>query len=239
MRFTPFSNWLSSKLSRKPVYGRSDYARVWDREAKTEASAKNAVLGVLDEAAFAASGEVTRQHLVEWLGVGKDDVVLEIGCGVGRVGAAIAPVCRQWIGCDVSTNMVEHTRRRLASLSNVRVEKINGYDLSNIPDASVDVVYSTIVFMHLDEWDRFAYVREGMRILKPGGRMLVDNFDATSDDGWQIFMDHAAIAPAARPPFISKSSTPQELENYFRRAGFVDITTRQQQIWVFVNGTKP
>lgn len=231
-------NRLSARLRGRAKYGRGDYARVWEAESRSEDEAKNAVLGVLDETAIANSGLVTKQLLVEWLGVGADDVVLEIGCGVGRVGAALAPICKQWIGCDVSSHMVAHTRRRLAHLPNVRVEKISGYDLSNIPDASVDVVYSTIVFMHLDEWDRFAYVREGLRVLKPGGRMLVDNVDATSDEGWKIFMDHAAIAPKDRPPFISKSSTPQELENYFSRAGFADIVTRRQQCWVFVSGVK-
>ncbi len=232
-------NRLSARLRRRAKYERADYARVWDAHSQDETLAKMVVLGVVDEQEFAASGQVTKTHLVDWLGVGADDVVLEIGCGVGRVGAALAPICKQWIGCDVSRHMVEHTRRRLAHLPNVRTEKINGYDLSNIPDASVDVVYSTIVFMHIDEWDRFAYVREGLRILKPGGRMLVDNVDATSDEGWKIFMDHAAIAPKDRPPYISKSSTPQELENYFIRAGFNDIVTRREQCWVFVNGVKP
>jgi len=232
-------NRLSARLRRRAKYERADYARVWEAHSQDETLAKMVVLGVVDEQEFAASGQVTKTHLVDWLGVGADDVVLEIGCGVGRVGAALAPICRQWIGCDVSRHMVEHTRRRLAHLPNVRAEKINGYDLSNIPDASVDVVYSTIVFMHIDEWDRFAYVREGLRILKPGGRMLVDNVDATSDEGWKIFMDHAAIAPKDRPPYISKSSTPQELENYFIRAGFTDIVTRREQCWVFVNGVKP
>ena len=29
---------------------------------------------------------------------------------------------------------------------------MNGWDLRPILDSSVDVAYSTIVFMHLDEW---------------------------------------------------------------------------------------
>jgi ubiquinone/menaquinone biosynthesis C-methylase UbiE len=93
--------------------------------------------------------------------------VLEIGAGVGRVGMVLAPICKGWIGVDMSENMLRHIERRLAGLTNVRTVATNGFDLSGIASESVDVVYSTVVFMHLDEWDRYGYIKEGcFRILK-------------------------------------------------------------------------
>lgn len=148
------------------------------------------------------------------MGISADDVVLEIGAGVGRVGAALAPICKEWIGTDVSDNMIGHMRERLAGFKNVRTVVTDGYGLAPIPSEAVDVVYSTVVFMHLDEWERYNYIKEGFRVLKPGGRMLVDNVDLTSDEGWKFFESHCAIAPAERPAQISKTSTPAELETY-------------------------
>ena len=137
---------------------RSEYKKVWSALSTTEEQAKLHVIGVTEEAALQATGEETLRFLQDSVGIGKDDVVLEIGCGVGRVGKVVAPLCRKWIGCDVASNMLSLTAERLKGLSNVELVEISGYDLSGVADASVDVVYCTVVFMHLESWDRYNYI---------------------------------------------------------------------------------
>jgi SAM-dependent methyltransferase len=218
---------------------RSNYKSIWNAVSGSVEDAKMAVSGYVDEELYRSTGEGTKNMLQTFVGVGPDDVVLEIGAGVGRVGAVLAPICKEWIGVDVAENMLTHIRERLSAHGNVRTVATNGYDLSQIPDRSVDVVYCTVVFMHLEEWERFNYVKEGFRILRPGGRMLVDNVDITSDLGWKFFEDHCAIPPQERPAQISKTSTPQELETYFQRAGFENIRQHRADLWVFTYGAKP
>lgn len=201
--------------------------------------AKIAVSGHTDEALYKQTAADTLRVLRETVGVRPDDTILEIGAGVGRVGAALAPFCREWIGADVSRHMLAHIRERLAAFPNVRTVPLTGYDLSGVESGSVDLVYATVVFMHLDEWERYAYVREGFRVLKPGGRMLVDNVNLLSETGWRMFEGLSRIPPAERVPQISKVSTPQELEAYFRRAGFGGILQRCDDLWLFTYGTKP
>jgi ubiquinone/menaquinone biosynthesis C-methylase UbiE len=217
---------------------RQDYKAVWNSVSRSEDDAKIAVSGVDDEDAFRQSVHFTVAMLQTYVGIRPDDTVLEIGAGVGRVGDALAPLCREWIGTDVSDNMIGHLRRRLARHRNIRGVVTNGFDLRGIEDASVDVVYATVVFMHLDEWERFGYVREGLRVLKPGGRMIVDNVNLTSDAGWKVFLEHSAIPARKRPPHIAKTSTPQELETYFRRAGFSSIRQVSRDLWIFTYGIK-
>ena len=135
--------------------------------------------------------------------------------------------------------MLEHARARLAGQANVRLVEISGFDLAGIADASVDVVYCTVVFMHLDEWDRYGYVIEAMRVLRPGGRIYVDNFNLVSDGGFAIFEHHRARYPRARPAHISKSSTPEEIETYLTRGGFTDAGVECDGDWVRGFGTRP
>jgi hypothetical protein len=83
------------------------------------------------------------------------------------------------------------------------------------------------------------YIKEGFRILKLGGRMLVDNVNLLSELGWKFFEELRAIPPDQRPPHISKTSTPQEQETYFRRAGFHRIEQAQFDLWIVTYGVKP
>jgi len=100
------------------------------------------------------------------------------------------------------------------------------------------VVYSTVVFMHLDEWERFRYVRDAARVLRPGGRLFVDNFNLLSDDGWALFEQHLALDPLARPAHAARSSTPPELAAYFARAGFADVRQHEVGMWILTWGVK-
>lgn len=219
---------------------RSDYKKVWNSVSGTADMAKLAVAGSTDETQFALAAEATVNVLKSTVGIFPDDVVLEIGAGVGRVGAALAPHCRKWIGADVSENMVTHIRSRLAHRPNVEAVAVSGWDLAPFPSESVDVVYSTVVFMHLDEWERFTYVSEGLRVLRPGGRMYVDGLNLLADEGWAIFKSLIdAFSPLNRPPHISKASTPEELRTYFQRAGFVEIRQRSLGPWIMTFGVKP
>jgi SAM-dependent methyltransferase len=211
---------------------------VWDAQAGSEDAAKLAVAGYTDEAELDRTAAATLALLEETVGVRPADTILEIGCGVGRVGRVLAPRCREWVGADVSANMLAHARRRLADLPNARTVLLNGYDLAGVPTASLSVVYCTVVFMHLEEWERFRYVRDAFRVLKPGGRLFVDNFNLLSDEGWALFGQHLAMDPLDRPAHVSKSSTPQELAAYFRRAGFSHIRQKETGLWVVTWGVK-
>lgn len=215
------------------------YHDVWNESARNLSDARVSVAGYDDDAEWNRSGEDTASHVAELTGIGRDDVVLEIGCGVGRVGAKLAPRCRQWIGADVSTNMLHYAQTVLRGFENVSFVRLNGVDLHGIRDESIDVVYCTAVFMHIDEWDRHRYVAEAYRVLRPGGRVYVDNFGLSGEMGWNLFLEISKVDAALRPPNVSKSSTGEELQIYGERAGFTDIVIERASLFVAMIGRKP
>jgi SAM-dependent methyltransferase len=218
---------------------RSEYKKVWSALSTTLDQAKLHVIGVTEEDALQSTGEETLRFLQETVGIRKDDVVLEIGCGIGRVGRVVAPLCRKWIGCDVASNMLSLAAERLKDLPGIELKEISGFDLSGVGNASVDVVYCTVVFMHLETWDRYNYVLEAFRVLRPHGRIYVDNINLCSDGGWRVFENHRGFSPANRPPHMTQNSTPQEIETYLTRAGFSDVRIRTNDDWIRASGIKP
>jgi SAM-dependent methyltransferase len=230
---------LTRASARHRTRPRAAYRDVWNAASQSLTDARFSVSGTADVDELERSGASTADDIVVEAGVAPTDTVLEIGCGVGRVGAKLAPRCAQWIGADVSDQMLGHALRALQSLRNVSFVRLNGVDLAGVTDASIDVAYCTGVFMHLDEWDRFRYLHEAFRVLKPGGRVYVDNFNLLSDEGWTLFTELCQIDPIARPSNISKSSTPAELTLFATKAGFADIRVRTGGLWVTVVGTKP
>jgi ubiquinone/menaquinone biosynthesis C-methylase UbiE len=119
--------------------------------------------------------------------------------------------------------MLRHAAARLASRPNTTLVELSTVGLQEFPADSFDLVYCTIVFMHLLEWDRFRYVEEAFRILRPGGRCYVDNFTVDTETGWRIFMESYGYPIDRRPAHISMSSSREELRTYLARAGFEDV----------------
>lgn len=222
------------------ITDRSNYKGTWQGLSTTETNAKRFVAGTADEDHFTSTGTATVELLRSFVGIHPTDVFLEIGCGVGRVGRALAPLCKTWVGTDISGNMVAHARHRLRDLANVQVTELSGAALKEIPSASADVVYSTVVFMHLYEWDRCRYVYDAFRVLKPGGRIFYDNVDVASAHGKRMFDEALAVDPSKRPAYMSMTSSGDELEAYARWAGFEHIAVhRWHDAWVGVSAVKP
>jgi ubiquinone/menaquinone biosynthesis C-methylase UbiE len=224
-------------MIQRPTNG---YKSVWDDLSTSEDHAVLNISGQTEDMALLECSEVNRKWLVETVGLHPEDTILDIGCGVARMAKVLAPGCREWIGADVSPNMLAHARKRTAGFENVRLVEISGYDLAPIADASIDLVYCMVVFCHLNVYDRYSYVCEAYRVLRPAGRMFIDNFSLSAPRGWETFEKHRAIPPAERPPQLSTPSTSEELITYLDRAGFEKVRSRtMHKTWIQAYGAKP
>jgi SAM-dependent methyltransferase len=122
---------------------------------------------------FFARGRRDVDELVAFCGLqpSKAKVLLEIGCGAGRMTRRFAELYGQVVALDVSDEMLRQGQVNLADLDNVAWVLGSGADLHAIGDSSVDDVFSYITLQHLP--DRAAvlrYVQDTGRILRPGGQ---------------------------------------------------------------------
>jgi len=219
---------------------RRSYGEVWDSVAVSRETAAVGVSGQAEESELRASAAPTVRNLLELAAITTNDEVLEIGCGVARIGLELAPHCRKWTGADMSANMIAYAKQRIGLVPNMAAIQLSDVGLAEIPDSSFDVVYSTNVFPHLDEIDRWRYVQEAFRVLRSNGRLFVDNVDLESEAGWLMFVNDAArFAHLERPPYMPRYSTAAELMAYASRAGFLQGSAHHRSPLVIVTAVKP
>jgi SAM-dependent methyltransferase len=102
--------------------------------------------------------------------VGEDDLVIDIGCGVGRLTRVLARRARWVVGVDVSAEMLARAAELNPGLDNVEWLHGDGRGLPGVADGSADACVSHVVFQHIpDPAITLGYVREMGRVLHPGG----------------------------------------------------------------------
>jgi ubiquinone/menaquinone biosynthesis C-methylase UbiE len=129
-------------------------------------------------------------YLVELAGLKPTDAVLDVGCGIGRMAAAlttalgregsydgfdIVPIGIRWCKTHIQSRH-PNFRFQHADIFNSLYNPSGKLKASEYrfpyPDESFDLVMATSVFTHMLPHDVESYFAEIARVLKPGGRCL-------------------------------------------------------------------
>lgn len=137
------------------------------------------------------------------------DAALDFGCGVGRLTQALCEWFGQCRGVDIAPSMIEQARRYNRHGDKCEYVLNPNEDLRVFADNSFDLVYSNIVLQHMQPKYSGSYIREFLRVLRPGGLVV-----------FQI-PDHFVDTPAG--PVGPPAEAPMPDGGF--RAGFVDHPT--------------
>lgn len=106
---------------------------------------------------------------------------LDFGCGAGRIVRALSTRFELCYGVDSSAEMVRLAREFNRDLENCVFEHKSYRLLAQIRSDSIDFVYSSFVLQHLaSEREALDYVREFVRIVRPGGKIVFQLPEALS-----------------------------------------------------------
>jgi SAM-dependent methyltransferase len=101
------------------------------------------------------------------------EVMVELGCGAGRMTPSFARRYSRVVALDLSAEMLQRARQIHAEQQNILWLRVGGADLACLRSGSADFVFSYLVLQHLPTEDlAFGYIRELLRVLRPGGAFL-------------------------------------------------------------------
>jgi len=127
---------------------------------------------------------ISPKNTLKEFGLLETDNFADIGCGIGYFSIAAADIIDEHnkvFALDISDEMLEDVEKRaeVADVSNIITVKTSEYDFK-IPDMAVSFALVVNVLHEVDDKDKF--VKEIKRILKPGGRVALMEWDKKEMD---------------------------------------------------------
>jgi len=150
--------------------------------------------------------------------VNRDSVVLDIGCGCGRIEKTLSYYCREIHGVDISSIAIRKARK-FVNKSNAHFHV--GDNLKMFKDDMFDFIFEIATFHHMSREDFYRYLLDVFRVLKPEGRFLFTFNDLTNGKDFDYFAYNAVVGN--RSSLRMRYYNEQEIKNMLRRVGFWNI----------------
>ncbi len=106
-----------------------------------------------------------------------EHIVLELGCGYGRILAHVARKVRHVVGIDISPDNLELGQKMLAQVSNCSLLNMDAVHLAfgeRVFDRVI-CIQNGISAFHVDQSE---LIREGLRVSRPGGFVLFSTYSS-------------------------------------------------------------
>ena len=129
-----------------------------------------------------------KQRVLAHAGIQQGERILDVGCGTGTLAARAARAAPgvKVTGLDADPTILAKARRRAAD-AGLEIAFDEGTATSlPYPDASFDVVLSTLFFHHLPDDSKRQTAAEVVRVLRPGGRVVVADVGRPQDPAMRV-----------------------------------------------------
>lgn len=175
--------------------------------------------------------------VIELAKVRPGESVLDVACGTGNLTLTAQPYVGSTgkvYGIDASPEMIEVAKKKAARSAPQVVFQVGLAEKLDFPDDTFDVVISRLAIHHLPDDLKRKTFAEILRVLKPGGRVLIADFVQPSN---RVMNHLTSLMIGSHMMETSAWSLPPMLTE----AGFANVTSgpTRSSILAFISGNKP
>lgn len=143
----------------------------------------------LNLAEFVETGNHETLAYLTAFGLGDDrlstQTLVEIGAGIGRMTASFTRLFARVIACDLDAAFLERCRETVAQFG--RPERLQTSPVADgrtisVASGTADMAFSYITFQHCHHDDALALTDEAVRVVRPGGHVVLNYRTWTSRD---------------------------------------------------------
>jgi len=106
------------------------------------------------------------------LGLDGHERALDFGCGPGRLTQALTRYFDEVDGVDISPSMIELANKFNRCPERCHYHQNSSIGLRFLANSTFDLVYSNITLQHVEPTYTRSYLREFLRVLRPGGLLM-------------------------------------------------------------------
>ncbi|PZS19167.1 MAG: hypothetical protein DLM54_07440 [Acidimicrobiales bacterium] len=221
--------------------GLSAVQSVW--EAQAQADPLWAVLSEPDKRgrqwdveAFMATGEEeVAKAMARWSALGGNlpdhDLAVDFGSGVGRLTQPLGRRFDRVVGVDISPTMVALAQRLNQCGQRVDYVLNSQPHLAFLPARSASLVFSHITLQHLPPEAAEGYLREFLRIVKPGGAIVFQLPSHFSEQYLPRDRSDTPVPETARQGQVVVVETPRQVAPDQQFKLQVEVTNRSREAW--------
>ncbi|MCK5831848.1 MAG: class I SAM-dependent methyltransferase [Methylococcales bacterium] len=135
---------------------------------------------------------ILQRELIRQQGLKGDDVILDVGCGSGRLANALKEMPNlTYIGIDVVQDLLDYADE-ICQRDDWSFIKATDLKIP-LDDNSVDIITCFSVFTHLLHEETYVYLAEMRRVLKPGGKIVFSFLDFLIPEHWGVFASNLIL----------------------------------------------
>jgi len=164
-------------------------AEAFDAAVEWNPAASVALYSLGDAKLLEAATREIAEQLRQWRLISPRAVVLDLGCGTGRLVEALREEVAFMVGIDISAGMLREARRR-GGWDGASFVRVSGQDIGMFRDCAFDLVVAADSFPYMVTTGVAArHIEEAGRILKDSGSLVILNFSyggSAADDRCEI-----------------------------------------------------